>query len=153
MGNSVAYQSVSTQSIIQTNLNGDIYEGHFDPQTYTGHGQIKYHSGIIYEGDFVDGVPHGQGTTQFTNGRMMTSTFEKGLPHGKGTIIDPRGGQFQGTWRYNQLHGQATYTTPRQQIYEFVYENGKQVWSRQILANEKEISELLTEFNEFYILS
>ena len=108
-------------------IDGDSYEGDYNPLTKTieGYGKYKFNYGAKYVGNFKNNQFHGEGTF-FYDGDETKGFFENGELNGVGEIIYKNGDTFTGCYNNGKKEGTFIFFCKKknQQTY-FYYKNNE----------------------------
>lgn len=68
-------------------VNGDVYVGSFNHDSYSGYGIMKYQNGDVYTGNWLEGKKNGQGTMTFKNKSVFTGEWKNDNMNGEGVLV------------------------------------------------------------------
>jgi hypothetical protein len=109
-------------------LDGRIYDGMWENNTWHGHGDLVYsqeNSGRGYTGQFANGKLNGIGTYIARDGRVYEGEHKDNVWSGRGIMTWPDGKRYEGMWENNNFHGQGRWTSSNGDVFSGQFANGK----------------------------
>ena len=89
---------------------GSYYEGQFKDNQYSGTGKLFRMNASSYEGQWLNCLPHGKGIEKFKDGSTFSGFFEEGLKV-KGTYFEVKGKELDGNFVKNKfVEGKVTWS-------------------------------------------
>jgi len=110
--------------------NGSKYEGELREHTMHGKGNYYYANGDKYTGEWKDDRKHGNGIYYYHDGNQYNGQWENGTKQGRGVFYYANGSRDEGKWIKDKKHGKVIYYACNGDIYEQIYEDGKQLSSK-----------------------
>lgn len=116
---------------IETDIDGNVYEGQFDQGVKSGKGTFRFASDDqvmvrVYVGDVLNDKFHGKGRIELVNGKTYDGSWVDGVMHGTGTYTWPDGREYSGKFKKGKRHGRGIFKWPDGKVFEGDWDKGKQ---------------------------
>lgn len=96
--------------------NGNMYQGLFDQNLFSGNGTYTWGDKRTYEGNWKEGKMNGKGKLIYPDGTIYEGEFLDGKKHGNGKYYWNKDKYYEGEWKNDKQNGYGVY-----------YNNGKKM--------------------------